>query len=402
MVILKALFFLILILSFPLGEIARFSLGNGISFNLNDVLIFGISLVWVFLLINKKVQFKADLKNPIFLFTGVAIVSLALNILNYKITEVLISSLYILRWVLLSVVYFSFLSLPSKFRKGAPLLMILSGTFFALVGYVQYFLYPSLRNLYYLGWDEHLYRLFSSFLDPNFSGIFLALVFVLVLGELISSIKENSKYRHLYGPIFPIILFAVFLTYSRAAVIALIVSVFTYFVISGYRKIAIGSVLFVLLAIVLSPKSFQTEGTNFFRTASGNARIESIKKGIEIFQKNPVFGIGFNTYRFEQYKRGFINKKDWQVTHAGAAPDNSFVFVLATTGIIGLSVYLYFLYSLFKNAISNFKNKEKRGYAIVLFSSLLGVVASSIFINSLFYPFILVWIWLLVGLTESK
>ena len=57
------------------------------------------------------------------------------------------------------------------------LLLLFSGLVIVGLGFVQYFFYLGLRNLYYLGWDEHLSFIFQ-LLDPNFAGAFPALFFI--------------------------------------------------------------------------------------------------------------------------------------------------------------------------------------------------------------------------------
>ena len=400
--ILKTLFILILIISFPLAEIARVNFNNGISFTLNDLFVAGILIVWLFLLITKKIKFTGKLKKPIMVFVFVGVISLIVNLFNFSLQQISIGSLYLVRWFMYSTVYFSAVSLNDDFKKKLPTLMLISGVIIASLGYFQYFLYPSLRNLYYLGWDEHLYRLFSSFLDPNFAGIFLSLVFILNLSIFVNSWRNKGYYRLIYGLFLPLIMLAVFLTYSRSAIVILLISTVVFLVLSNLRKAIIVFVVIMLLVIIASPRAFQTEGTNFFREASVSARLESMQKGIEIFSRNPILGIGFNTYRYEQFKLGFLNNKNWQTTHAGAGPDNSFLLILSTVGVVGFIAYIYLLYSMFKNSLYSIKKKTNKSASIVFFSSLTGVIASSLFINSLFYPFIMVWLWLLAGVTESS
>jgi len=154
--------------------------------------------------------------------------------------------------------------------------------------------------------------------------------------------------------------------------------------------------------LVLSPDAFMRENTNFFRTASSSARLESINYSIEIFKSSPVYGIGFNAYRYSLYQHGFISGKLWEVSHGGSAPDNSFLFVLATTGVMGFAGFLYLLYSMFKQVPGQIISNKKEIMPAVFIASLSGVLVSSLFINSFFYPFILVWIWLLAAVTESS
>jgi O-antigen ligase len=395
------IFFSVFLLSFPLAEVGRIQFENGVAITLNDLFLGVLFFYWVvyrFLIVNKPI--KSYLNKPILIFIFAALLSLVINFFNLSINNFLIASLYLIRFVCYLSLYFIVKEFSPSFKKRITFLLMTSGLLVLLLGYIQYFLYPSLRNLFYLGWDEHLYRMFSTFLDPNFAGIFFAIFFIynlIFVKEYISK-KYNIK-SLMFLSLSVITLIGVYLTYSRSAFIALIVATTTYLILIEKKRFIVFALAFLLLIIFIAPKSFRTEGTNLLRINSSTARINSTEQGIQIFQQNPIFGVGFNAYRYAQNKYLDLNNSYWQVTHSGAGTDNSFIFIIATTGIVGLVSYLYLLKSIF---VLSKNNIRKNKYAIVLFSSLLGLIASSIFINSLFYVLLLEWVWLLAGLTESS
>ncbi|HSX08851.1 MAG TPA: O-antigen ligase family protein, partial [Candidatus Saccharimonadales bacterium] len=151
-----------------------------------------------------------------------------------------------------------------------------------------------------------------------------------------------------------------------------------------------------------------SEGTNLFRTTSSNARVATSQDALIIFQKNPILGVGFNAYRYARLTHpltclpaGRSSSKGGEtltVDHGGAGTDNSFLFVLATTGIVGFVAYLYLLWSMVKVGKTNLGENP---YSAVLIASLIALCVDSFFINSLFYPFILVWVWIVIALTEA-
>ena len=128
-----------------------------------------------------------------------------------------------------------------------------------------------------------------------------------------------------------------------------------------------------------------------------NQRIENTKQTLFVYQKNPIFGVGFNNFR---YARERYVQKDWMPypSHAGAGSDNSFALILATTGIPGLIAYLFLLYKMLRLGMSNLK---KTPFAWILVLSLAGLIVNSFLLNSLLYSFIMIWMWILAGLTES-
>ena len=278
--------------------------------------------------------------------------------------------------------------------------MLFSGALVVLIGYVQFFFYPRLKNLFYLGWDEHLYRMFSSFLDPNFAGAFFVMFFIFSLTFVDRFIKlKDFKKLFAVSTISVLTVVAVYLTYSRSAFLMLVLSVAIYLFLLKKRKLILLVIGAMILLIFLAPKSFKTEGTDFFRTASTYERVDSVRAAVNIFGKSPVIGVGFNAYRYALNRYEKMNNSFWQTTHSGAGTDNSFLFVLATTGIIGMTSYFYLLYEIFKLGKENLK---KNKYSLVLISIMIGLIAGSFFVNSLFYVFILEWVFIIAGFTESS
>ncbi len=379
------LFFIV----FSLGEITRIQFPNAIAINLVEIISVVLVGTWF---AKRKEQYL--LKKPILLFITVCVASLLVNLLNFEGKQILVGSLYLLRWTLFASLYFVFRDFSKLDKERALKFMTTGGLVFVALGLLQYFFYPALINLYYLGWDEHLMRLFGSFLDPNFSGAFIAL-FIFFVFTLKDRLPFDIKVSYI---VLALSLVALVLTYSRGAFLMLLTGALVYSLINRNFKIIGGLLLSsILIFLILSPK-FNMEGTNLLRTASIFQRIESVKEGKEVFLKNPVLGVGFNTFRYAREKYGFEDKSKFGPSHSGAGVENSLVFVLATTGILGLVSYSYLLLSMFKLGVSEIK-KNKLGLLLVV--SLSGLVVNSLVINSLFYSFLLIWIFVLAGLTEN-
>ncbi len=407
--LLKA-FFVITVLLFPLGELARFSFEYNVAITANDLLVGIIVLFWFVNNQLKNIQQFAITKS-IGIFIAVCLLSLVINSNKYLINELFIAFLYLLRWSAYASLYFVVKELKPSFKNKIIPLMVIVGGVTVFGGYLQYFFYPNLRNLYYAGWDEHLYRMFSSFLDPNFAGAFFVLLFFLISGIFFENVKRKALFTFFLGIESVLTLVAVFLTYSRSAYIMLFVGVVVFLIIKKNLRLLLAFFVFFILVLGLLSKSLQSEGTNLFRTASGQARLVSAQNAVAIFNDHPIFGVGFNAYRYTQYRYGFISKQEIE-NHAGAGTDNSFLFVLATTGIIGLTAYLYIWYSVIKNIIlskkiSRYSSTPLRFARndiinVVFVSSIIGLFVNALFINSLFYPFIMEWMWILLGLRENK
>ena len=261
-----AIIFLILLFIFPLGEITRFQFGNGIAITLNDISVALTVVTWFISQLFKKKEVKVPLLKPIVIFTGFGLLALIINISNLNPLEFSVSFLYLFRWVMYAGIYFVVHNFDLKFKQKIPYALTISGMVIVLMGFVQYFFYPSLRNLYYLGWDEHLYRMFSSFLDPNFLGVFLVLFLLLILDMLLNFIKKRqTKLLFIFLFLGIAVFAAIILTFSRSAYISLLFSATMLAVLKNKKKWILGIFVVLFLVLILSLTNSKIENQNLFR-----------------------------------------------------------------------------------------------------------------------------------------
>ena len=392
-------FLIVLLFIFPIAEIGSLQIG-ALSININDVFVFIFASVWLLFNNRNLKKNRGFLTKPILIFATICLLSLLLNLFNLNTQNFLISFLYLLRWVSYAVIYLALINENKKFINTYKYLLLIPISAILFLGYVQYSFYQNLRNLFYLGWDEHLYRLFSSFLDPNFAGIFFVISFIYLLYLSYEMYLKKNKLR-LSGLIFLSIasFIAIFLTYSRSALISLIVSFIVLLILINKKKLIIFFVAAILIFVIISPNAFKTEGTNLFRTASSQARLDSTGSAVKVIKSSPFFGVGFNAYRYAKYRLNIATDEKWEITRSGAGTDNSFLFVLATTGVMGFIAYLYLLYRMFLLGKTSIK---KQKFAIVFISCLIGAIINSFFINSLFYVYIMEFIWIFAAVTENS
>ncbi len=391
MVLLKYLLPLFFIF-FSFGEILRFRFGAA-AVGAVDLCLLVIILSWI-IFIKKKNNYK--LLKPLAAFMLIAIFSLFINLTSYTSSQIINSSMYLFRFILYASIYFVIVDLGKTFNPKISKYMFGSAILILIFGFLQIFFYPSLKNLYYLGYDEHMYRMFGSFLDPNFLGIFLVLsfVFVFVLRDQLTPKKWNY-----FIWIFLLLDFiALILTFSRGAILMFVVCSIIYSIILGKWKIAVGVIAGLIIIFSLLSPFFYLENVNPFRIASSVSRLESTKTAITIFKKEPM-GVGFNTYRFAREKFGDTDASIWGPSHSGSGVDNSFALILVTTGFIGFATYLYLLYRIFRLGLGEVK---KNKYGLILVVSLGGLIINALFINSLLYGFVMIWIWVLAALTENN
>ena len=111
------------------------------------------------------------------------------------------------------------------------------------------------------------------------------------------------------------------------------------------------------------------------RQDSTISRVENWQESLTLAGKSPIVGLGFNTLR---------SVRGDPVSKAASGVDNSFLFLLVTTGIVGLVTYMVLLWRMDNIAI------------------LTAVIVHSQFINSLFYPWIMLWLWIYLAASETS
>ncbi|EKE00465.1 MAG: hypothetical protein ACD_22C00014G0005 [uncultured bacterium] len=306
------------------------------------------SLAVLFLLSKKNRQelIKSDLFKPLALLSFSLVASFLLN-LNGKTHQELLSTLfYSARFVCYPFLFFI---AKKQDQKDLLSVSIFAVCLFFLFAILQYLFLPDLRFFKLLGFDDHYYRLAGTLLDPNFAGAIISVVAIATL--------YYSNFSLLL-----ITLIALGLTFSRASYVSFIS---TAVALGVYTKKTKTLLLIGLLGIIiyLSPKPFG-EGVNLLRTFSIFSRLSSWQTGLQLFLAKPIFGWGLQKI----------------------AIDNSFIYLLATTGLVGFTAFICLLKTIYVNI--------KPLNRLLLFV----ILVHSLFNNSLYFIWIYFFFWLILAL----
>lgn len=292
--------------------------------------------------------------------------------------------LYIGRWFVYAGTYIFILQTKKSQAAHWLIVLFVSGVCLAGGGLVQRLWYPDLRNITYAGWDPHYLRVFSSLLDPNFSGSIFALTIVLGL-----SLRTLLFAKHIWIDIGMMLSCgALALTYSRSSLLGLVSGIIVWCVVRKmYRSVVIGMmILFVVLLIL--PRGW--EGQNLLRITSSVARIGSFHLGVQKFLSAPVFGQGFLP------KQEIVPEYGTPIQRTGSV-DSSFLYVLAASGLIGFFAYIYLWWNILQFAR---EPKHNNVFGPLVSASVAVVLMHSVFTNSALYPWVMMWMWIVVGATE--
>jgi len=371
--------FYITLLIFPFGQLASFNFPlKGFFFRLHliDVSCLFFVLCWFFLI--KKTSPPSFFK-PLAVFGVIAGMSLAVKAFSLPFGELIPAFFYLVRLYCWIMFFWAMRDFLKKEKININILLVCEGVAVAVFSLWQYLFLSDTRFLYYSGWDDHLFRAIGTFLDPAFNGLILVLSFIVGLNKLLDKSKNNKTFF-----VIALILIGttVGLTFSRMSYLLLLLSLFIVLVTKKKYKLFFLLTSVFLLLVFLLPKP-TGEGVDLLRKTSGSAKIINYRQILSISKDNLFLGVGYNALRGEAFRRGFLQVKNWQTSHAGAGADNSFLFVLATTGVFGFFSYLYFWLTIVKKTI-----RQKEAFFLATNICLL---ISAFFVNSLFYPWILFW-----------
>lgn len=297
--------------------------------------------------------------------------------------EIYYGFLYMVRLVSYFYFFVYVWNFARKSPKNRTLLvdsLLLVSVVSAVFGWIQFFAIPDIKPFFTWGWDMHLFRLVGTFLDPAFLSL------IIVLGLLLSVVRAvNSGNKYLIGV-------AVFLsvslafTYSRAGYLALLVGLVAVALRKKIMKRVLLSMLLFFGLVLLLPTS-KNHSIELARRFSAVARIENYQTTLKIFSKSPVFGVGYNNVCLAYRK--YIGPQSFS-SHSCSGSDSSILLILATTGAAGLTVFIY-------SALRIAGSLKRDLNFLLLSSSFSAVFVHSLFSNSLFYPWIMGWVLILLA-----
>jgi O-antigen ligase len=375
--IINLLLFIYLVL-FPFGQLARWELVAGnysIPIHLADV-VAGIFLLVFLIFRPSKPPLFRHIKN--FLYLCLFSWLTAWEIFGSPLVAV--GGLYLLRlWAYAAFFVLVWnISRQEEERKRLFNLLLGISCAVAIFGWFQYVFYPDVRALLEWGWDEHLYRLVGTFLDPTFTSIILVFGFILALA------KKKTGLALFF-------LLTVAFTYARAGYLALLAGSLA--ILAARHKV--NSFLFVALALltilIILPRP-AGEGVKLARTNSILARFENYGQTIGIFAKSPLLGVGYNNFCLA--RNVYLGDTE-TASHACSGSDASLLLILATTGVLGLLVFGKLVLEIFRGIQADI-------YGTAFIGSSMALAVHGIFANSYFYPWVMGFMGVLLALSLKK
>lgn len=316
---------------------------------------------------------------PFLNFAFVAAFTFLLSLASTPPEESITGFLYLFRFIsYISLAAIFLYSVEERLLDKSQLIksLLLVGVVMAVLGWTQYLLMPDLRFMKILGWDDHYFRLVSTFLDPTFTGLMLTLATIIAL-----------KKRKFTVSVFLII--TILFTYSRASYLSLVAGIIYLFWKKLNTKVIFTGIALIFATLLILPKP-QGEGGKLARLSTVYARIRNSSETIKIYKKNPLFGVGFNNICHAK-KQLDPRLKSINSCHGA---DNSFLLILATMGTIGGIVFFHSSRKLLVETTDDL-------YGEILKASSVALAVHSLFGNSIFYISVMAWFAIQIAVSRK-
>lgn len=362
-----------------LGQLQRIQITSEYSIYGHEIVL----IIWIFCSLGNVKEFvrkllsKKSLSKAILLLVGFV----ALQYLTWAMLVGTSAATY--AYIIRLLVYGSLLPLlyeaiRNKSISNSYLLntLIAVSSGIAALGLVQYTLIPDTRFLVWNGWDDHYYRLISTLFDPGFTGILLSIGLLLTLS---SAANRKSSWNVALSILFIV---SILLTYSRATYVAITVSL-CFLGIRKNTKLIIPLIVVSMIAVPFLPRP-TGEGVRLERTASIFARIESNRSYMQSLSVAELL-VGRGLYRQ-------LPDATSAIPNHAVTPDNSLVFLFGSWGIVGSLLCI--------NVLVRWIGKyplSSRSQMV-----LLCVGIHSMFHNTLFYPWVVIYLIALLSMEERN
>jgi O-antigen ligase len=175
-------------------------------------------------------------------------------------------------------------------------------------------------------------------------------------------------------------IYSIYLSQSRAAMLALALSLCLFAVLRIKHKALTAAFCgMALLALPLYMAHSSRNADDLDQSSS--SRITYIKTGIVMGIKNPVLGVGYEGYghQFERYATEIVYEWGYRTAH------NSWILVFAETGVLGLVLFVALFSTAFRNAWQVFATAPEFLLAMVGY----GITMSFLSHSYLLYPYLL-------------
>ncbi len=285
-----------------------------------------------------------------------------------------------------------------------------------ICGIVQIFLLGSasgqaiVQKIFYSEKQVYGFRVYSTFVNPNYWGAFVNLILFIYLFKSLH--EKNKNVKNFYIIISALCLTNLVFSFTLSSLISLIIT-FIIIVIANMKNINFRHVISILLLIVLISAlmlimipslRFKVGEILSQKRYTGSERIKLWETGFLMFKDHPFSGIGIGNYNVN-YSAYVKMHPELYLGRTVYSVHNSYIKILCETGIIGLTMYAFLLFNLFKRIIAILKNCHNKSIILMASAVLYGgltFVIQNITNNLFFIPQANIFFWILIAMVISS
>ena len=345
---------------------------------LPDLIVSVLSITFIiYSLIEKEWKY---FKNTFFyLFIMFYIYLLINSLLSHDRINSLESSLFYFRFGIFSLAVWFLIDNNKHFLKYSSIIFLITFLIAVIDGYYQFYHDVNLLGIHYPG-----VRMTLLFNDKLVMGSYIARLFPLIIALFLLQATIYKFNKYLFTLLFGVMLIStdvlVYISGERTAFgLLFLFTIYIIIFISKFRTLRIITFLISILFIVLltiynSDVRDRNIEQTFEQITENNTKNEFSESKLNLFssqheshyitswnmfKKNPIFGLGVNSFRI------FCENEDYNHDNLSCSthPHNSYLQILAETGIVGISFILFMLIFLileiFKIISSDLKNKKR-------------------------------------------
>jgi len=243
-------------------------------------------------------------------------------------------------------------------------------------------------------------RATASFSDANVLGIYLSAIAPLMIVLAFCCLKLNQKV--IFYLVSLLVLLGICLTYSRPTLLAIYICLWIIGIIRRRKWLVFLLLIITLISPFLAPRSLKDfakdMGYNPLRFMCNDDRIAVYRNTIQMIKAHPLIGVGVNNF-MKNYKK-YKEIPEYALTSDFMYAHNNFLHMAGEIGLVGLSIFFWFLYKLFGTNISIYR-KLKSGYlkniSLGLVLCLLAFLINGLTESSLYYSRVAMIFWYLIG-----
>ena len=351
--------FLLLILFLPFNLVSQNILSDHIIISFSVFIVACLAAISIFMVTINKQILQVTITD---ILAAYYFVYILLN--AYVIRPIPVPDILEIRYLLVVLIYLSVRIMTNKEKNRGLTIIMVIGILEAIFIMLQACGLLESRHL--------LFKFTGSFFNPGLAGCFIACSLCILIYYLVTALQPLNKLFISAGTI--LLSCALILTNSRAGWLAAIIGI-SYILWHSDNKLIRQVKLhlrnsfipkIIIISIILSGMMFFYQ----YKKSSADGRLFIWKVCLEMIEDKPLTGHGPGTFRskFPHYQAAFFTKKpnsDYAfVAGNPSTPFNEYLSVLVTQGLVGFTLLIIILLTLFMNRDITRKQKMKQAFLL--------------------------------------